>query len=75
MIGPKVRIDSCKGCGLCIAYCPRKVLAFSKRINSRGIRYAEPVKINNCVDCGTCYLMCPDAAIEVVELKVLAKAG
>ncbi|MBN2290401.1 MAG: ferredoxin family protein [Candidatus Glassbacteria bacterium] len=75
MIGPSIRIDSCKGCGLCIASCPRQVLAFSERINARGVRYAVARSAENCADCGTCYLMCPDAAIEVLELAPLARTG
>jgi len=75
MIGPKVRINSCKGCGLCIALCPRHVLAFSEEINARGVRYAVVVDAHKCADCGTCYLMCPDAAIEVFELEPIAKAS
>jgi len=74
MIGPRVRTDSCKGCGLCIALCPRHILVFSERINARGVRYAVPGQPHNCADCGTCYMVCPDAAVEIVELAPLAEA-
>ncbi len=75
MIGPKIKTDSCKGCGLCIALCPRGVLAFSEEINARGVRYAVARDAYKCADCGTCYTMCPDVAVEVVELVPMVKAG
>ncbi|MGQ9796798.1 4Fe-4S binding protein [Desulfosoma sp.] len=28
--------DRCKGCGYCIAFCPRDVLQESKRFNAKG---------------------------------------
>jgi len=28
--------EKCKGCGLCVAYCPQKCLKLSKKFNSHG---------------------------------------
>ena len=67
MITPLIHIDSCKGCGLCISYCARNALGFSREINARGVHYAESVNPGNCTGCGICYNMCPDAVIELVE--------
>ena len=35
---PKLYIEEkyCKGCGICIEFCPAKVLKTSKKMNSRG---------------------------------------
>ncbi len=65
----EVRIDKerCKGCGLCILYCPVKKLEFSSDLNSKGIKYAKVKDNIPCVGCGNCYLMCPDYCIEVYE--------
>jgi len=74
MITPLINIDSCKGCGLCISFCPREALSFSQQINSRGVHYAESGNPESCTGCGICYNMCPDAVIELVEKKAV-KAG
>ncbi|HUU28730.1 MAG TPA: ferredoxin family protein [archaeon] len=69
MIGPRIKISSCKGCGLCIDFCPFEVLGFSEGINQRGVQYAVPRILEKCSGCGICYTICPDAAIEVAELE------
>lgn len=46
----------CKGCGICVAFCPQGVLGLVKQ----KIRILEPEK---CTRCGLCELRCPDYAI------------
>ncbi|AOY57059.1 MULTISPECIES: 4Fe-4S dicluster domain-containing protein [Desulfococcus] len=54
--------DRCKGCGYCIAFCPREVLEFSKTFNAKG--YHPPrVKNDDCLNCHYCELLCPEFAI------------
>jgi len=62
----KVNKGLCKGCGLCVIYCPRKLLAGSKSLNKKGIHVIS-FKNNSdkCTGCGMCALICPDCAIEV----------
>jgi len=55
--------DICKGCGFCIEYCPRQVLAEASRFNAKGYHPPEVVDANACVMCGFCELVCPDFAI------------
>ena len=62
-----VRIDkdACKGCGICIAMCPVKILEFSDELNNRGVHFP---KINNegkCTKCENCMIYCPDFAVVV----------
>jgi len=57
--------EVCKGCGLCIYYCPRDVLALSDQINVRGYSVAEVVNYENCTHCKLCEISCPDLAIFV----------
>ncbi len=63
----KVRINKerCKGCGLCLAVCPKKNLKFVDELNAKGIFVVVAIDENNCTGCGMCYVMCPDACIEI----------
>ena len=52
----------CKGCGICVAFCPKKVLDFDE---------AEQLPLlarpQDCIQCGLCELRCPDFAITRVR--------
>jgi len=54
----KIRVEFCKGCGICVAFCPTKVLA----MRDGKVVVAEPDK---CIACMFCELRCPDFAIAV----------
>jgi len=62
----KIFIDSerCKGCGLCVAVCPKQIMAISRKSNKNGYFPAETDN-SKCNGCAACALMCPDAVIEV----------
>ena len=55
-----IKSNLCKGCGICVAFCPGHCL----ELNERG-----KVEINRdaCISCGQCELRCPDFAIELVQ--------
>lgn len=57
--------ERCKGCLLCAAHCPRKVLRISARFNSKGYRVAEPDEAGACTGCAICATVCPDMAVRV----------
>lgn len=63
----KIRFDvhRCKGCGLCVIFCPQKNLRMSSELNEQGHPFAQEVDPGQCSGCGLCFRMCPDAAIEV----------
>ncbi|THB68623.1 MAG: 4Fe-4S dicluster domain-containing protein [Desulfovibrio sp.] len=50
--------DWCKGCGLCAAFCPKKVFEMDPVAGK-----ARVVNEEECVNCGFCELHCPDFAI------------
>lgn len=58
--------DRCKGCGLCVSVCPKKILALSKEIlNQKGYHPSVITDIKTCITCGMCATICPDNAIQV----------
>lgn len=67
----KVNVDitHCKGCGICISFCPKQVFTYSKRRNTYGTATPEPSKEEECIGCRLCEKLCPDAAIQVEETK------
>ena len=61
--------DRCKGCGYCIEFCPRSILAFSKEFNKKGYHPPETQKPDECVNCHYCEIICPEFAIYSEEIK------
>ena len=55
-----IREHWCKGCNICVAFCPKNVLVLSG-----GKVSAE--KPGDCIGCRLCEMRCPDFAIEVNE--------
>ncbi|MCK4912664.1 MAG: 4Fe-4S dicluster domain-containing protein [Candidatus Omnitrophica bacterium] len=61
----KIEKDRCKGCELCVFYCPLKSLELSSDLNKRGVRAANFKKDAKCSGCGFCFLICADRCIKV----------
>jgi len=65
MSGAKAEIEIidryCKGCSICVEFCPTKVLA----IDAFVVKAANP---DACIGCMQCELRCPDFAIKVHKL-------
>lgn len=57
--------EACKGCGLCADVCPKKLLALSKEINTKGYHPIAITDQSKCIACTFCARMCPDAVIKV----------
>ncbi|MFH1887274.1 MAG: 4Fe-4S dicluster domain-containing protein, partial [Pseudomonadota bacterium] len=63
----KLTIDEfyCKGCGLCIEACPKKVLAFAEHLNEAGYHPVTCTDQEICTGCALCHVTCPDGAITI----------
>ncbi len=59
--------DLCKGCGLCVNVCPKKVLEIAKKVNTKGYFPAFQARPEDCIVCAICCTMCPDVAITITE--------
>lgn len=56
----------CKGCELCVAACPKNLIALNKtKINANGYYPAYVENMEDCVGCGSCAISCPDSAIRI----------
>jgi 2-oxoglutarate ferredoxin oxidoreductase subunit delta len=80
----KIIIDreKCKGCLLCVSFCPKGLISVDKDLNRRGVK---PVKFSprpvlrspqgeggsfskgGCLGCAMCAIICPDCCIEVYK--------
>ncbi len=67
MAKAKVNINQefCKGCGLCVNICPKKILVIGNDFNSKGYYPATMMEEKQCTGCGFCAQVCPDVAISV----------
>lgn len=56
----------CKGCGLCVSVCPKKIIKLDvTRVNLKGYYPAIITNMGECVGCAACAKMCPDSVITV----------
>lgn len=54
-----VNREWCKGCGICVAFCPKRVLELDE------MDKAVFVHPEDCICCKLCQWRCPDLAIEI----------
>ena len=60
------RQDRCKGCGLCVSVCPKKILQNDMtRLNSKGYHPICCTDQTSCIGCAFCATQCPDSVITV----------
>lgn len=76
-MGYQHTIDSnrCKGCGLCIMVCPKKVLEISTDVNTKGYFPAYQARPKDCIHCTACCMICPDVAITITEIAEESTEG
>ena len=62
--------EKCKGCGLCVAACPTKVIDLHSEVNGKGYHYAYMKEPEACIGCASCAMVCPDSVISVYKINV-----
>ncbi len=57
--------ELCKGCEICVSFCPKNVISLSDKLNASG--YLPVIFDDNdqCTGCAICAIVCPEVAIEV----------
>ena len=62
-----IEIDQelCKGCQICMSFCPKDKIAPADTLNASGYVPADFNNDGECTGCAICALVCPDVAIEV----------
>lgn len=62
-----IEIDQelCKGCQICIAFCPKDVISLSDKLNASSYLPALFNDSGECTGCAICAVVCPEVAIEV----------
>ena len=61
----EINQERCKGCELCIQFCPKKLITLSENLNRAGYLPSEFKETKECTGCGTCATVCPEVAREV----------
>ncbi len=63
----EINENLCKGCEICIEFCPFTIFGKSDKLNRKG--YYLPVVLieNKCNGCRLCELLCPEIAIVLTE--------
>ena len=61
--------ERCKGCGLCLEVCPRKVLSPAPQVNKKGVHPIQALQPAECSGCKLCVTVCPDVAISLIDDK------
>ena len=60
------KTDLCKGCGLCVLACPKKIISLAAELlNKKGYHPAQIIDQDKCIACAMCATMCPDTVITV----------
>jgi 2-oxoglutarate ferredoxin oxidoreductase subunit delta len=66
MANVTIHAELCKGCSLCVAACPKKIVALDESvINKKGVHPAIVTDMAACTACTFCAIVCPDAVVTI----------
>ncbi|MFC2019199.1 4Fe-4S binding protein [Chloroflexota bacterium] len=57
--------ELCKGCELCIAFCPKGMISLASKLNAGGYLPVVFTDSGECTGCANCAVVCPEVSIEV----------
>lgn len=69
----EINADLCKGCSICVEFCPTDVFQESNKLSKRGYYVPIVVDIERCPGCRLCELLCPELAIIIEYVKKTTK--
>jgi uncharacterized Fe-S center protein len=56
-VGPRINVERCRGCSLCLDYCPANAISLQNK--------KAAIDGHRCIGCGECTVICPQGAIEI----------
>jgi 2-oxoglutarate ferredoxin oxidoreductase subunit delta len=62
-----IQSERCKGCGICVKFCPEKILVLGDELNLYGYPAIRMVDQDACTHCLRCSLVCPDVVFAFVQ--------
>jgi 2-oxoglutarate ferredoxin oxidoreductase subunit delta len=61
-----IATERCKGCGLCVDFCPKHVLVLDEAVvNEHGYHPVRLTDARACTSCALCARICPDTVFTV----------
>ena len=66
-VKPVIQPERCKGCGICIVFCPEKILVLGDDLNSYGYPTVRIIDEKACTHCLRCTLVCPDVVFSFLS--------
>lgn len=62
----EIAAERCKGCSLCVAVCPKRILALDvSTVNELGYHPVRLAAAAACTSCALCARICPDTVFAV----------